>query len=49
MVEEEPEISRETILKTFAEDLGKRKICVRFVPQCLTDELKAQDCKLFKS
>jgi hypothetical protein len=40
-MEEELEISRETIRKILMEDLGKRKICAGFVPHCLTDEQKA--------
>jgi hypothetical protein len=41
MMEEKLEISRETILKILVEDLGKRKICARFVPYCLTEKQKA--------
>jgi hypothetical protein len=41
MIEEELEIGREAIRKFLVEDLGKRKICARFVPHCWTDEQKA--------
>jgi hypothetical protein len=50
MVEEELEISRETIRIILVEDLGKLKICARFVLHCLTDEKKAlrlQACQEF--
>jgi hypothetical protein len=50
MMEMELHISRETIRKILMEDLGKRKICPRFVPHCLTDEQKAlrlQACQEF--
>jgi hypothetical protein len=40
MMEEELEISRETIRKILLENLGKRKISARFVPHCLADEQK---------
>jgi hypothetical protein len=40
-MEEELEISRETIRKILMKDLGKRKICAWFVPHCLADEQKA--------
>jgi hypothetical protein len=49
-MEEELEISRETIFKILMEDLGKRKIWVTFVPHCLTDEQKAlrlQACRVY--
>jgi hypothetical protein len=45
-MEEELEISRETIRKILMEDLGKRKNCASFVPRCLTDEQKAQTSSL---
>jgi hypothetical protein len=41
MMAEEPEISRETIRKILVEDLGKRKICARFVPHCVANERNA--------
>jgi hypothetical protein len=41
MMEEELEISRETIYKSLIEVLGKWKICTRFIPHCLTIEQKA--------
>jgi hypothetical protein len=41
MMKEELEISRETIFRILVEDLGRRKICARFVPYCVTDERKA--------
>jgi hypothetical protein len=50
MMEEELEISRETIRKILVEDLGKWKIYERFVPQCLTDEqiaIRLQACQEF--
>jgi hypothetical protein len=50
MMEEELEISRETIRSFLVEDLGKRKICARFVPHYLADEQKAlrlQTCQEF--
>jgi hypothetical protein len=40
-MEEELEISRETICKILAEGLRKREICSRFVPHCMTDVKKA--------
>jgi hypothetical protein len=50
MMEEELEISRETIRSFLVEDLGKRKICARFVPHYLADEhnaLRLQACQEF--
>jgi hypothetical protein len=47
---EELEICRETIRSFLLEDLGKRKICARFVPHYLADEQKAlrlQACQVF--
>jgi hypothetical protein len=41
MMEEELEIRRETFREILMDDLGKRNICARFVPRCLTDERKA--------
>jgi hypothetical protein len=49
-IEEELEINRETVLRIFVGDLGKGKICARFVPHCLTNEQKAlrlQACQEF--
>jgi hypothetical protein len=49
-MEEELEISRETIRRILVEDLGKLMICARFVPHCLTDEqktLRLQSCQEF--
>jgi hypothetical protein len=48
IMEEELEISRETIRRLLVEDLGKQKICSRFIPHCLTDEqqvLRLQACQ----
>jgi hypothetical protein len=50
MMEKELEISRETTRKILMEDLGKQKICTRFVPHCLADEqkpLRLQACQRF--
>jgi hypothetical protein len=38
MVEEELKIRRETVPKILVEDLGKWKICSKFVLHSLTDE-----------
>src|SRR5579863_5375676 len=40
MMEDELGVSRETIRQILVDDLGKRKICARFVPHCLTPEHK---------
>lgn len=40
MMEETLNINRETIRLIVTEDLGKRKLCARFVPHVLTDEQK---------
>jgi hypothetical protein len=50
MMEEELEVSRETTREVFVEDLGKQKICSKFVPHCLTNEqkvLRLQACQEF--
>jgi hypothetical protein len=50
MMEEELEISRETICKILMEDVRKWKICTRSVPHCLTYEqkvLRLQACQEF--
>jgi hypothetical protein len=39
---EELGISKDTVHTIVCEDLGKRKICSRFVPHKLTDEQKAK-------
>jgi hypothetical protein len=41
MMEEELKISRKRICRILVEDLGKWKICVRFVLHCLAEEQKA--------
>jgi hypothetical protein len=41
MMEEELEISKETIRVILVEDLGKREICAKVVLHCLADEQKA--------
>jgi hypothetical protein len=48
MMKEVLEITREIIRKILMEDLGKRKICARSVPQYLPDE-QISDCKLVKN
>jgi len=40
MLADEVNIGKDTVRKTAAEDLRKRKICSRFVPQSLTPEQK---------
>lgn len=48
MMEEALDINRETIRTILHEDLGKTKVCARFVPHELTDEQKAarlQHCR----
>jgi hypothetical protein len=41
MMEKKLKISKETICKILTKNLGKWKICARFVPYCLTNEQKA--------
>jgi hypothetical protein len=38
MMEEELEISKETTCRFTAVNVGKKEICARVVPHCLTDE-----------
>jgi len=48
MIEEALAINRETIRSILHEDLGKRKVCARFVPRELTEEQKGarlQHCR----
>jgi hypothetical protein len=50
LMDEKLEIIRETVRKILVKDLGKRKICARFVQHCLTNEQKAlrwQACQEF--
>jgi hypothetical protein len=50
MMEEELEISKETIHKILVEGLGRREFCGRFVPHCWPEEQKAillQACQDF--
>jgi hypothetical protein len=50
ILEEELETSRETVRSILVGDLGKRKMCSRFVMPCLTDKQKAgrlQVCQEF--
>jgi len=42
MMAEELGISKDTVHTIVREDLGKRKICTRFVPHKLTDEQKSK-------
>jgi hypothetical protein len=41
MMEAAMNINRETIRTILHEDLGKTKVCTKFVPHTLTDEQKA--------
>jgi hypothetical protein len=41
VIEEELELSTETIRRNLVKYLGKWKICTRFVPHCLTNDQKA--------
>jgi hypothetical protein len=41
LMEEELEISRETVRRILVQDIGKRKMNAWFVPRCLTDEQEA--------
>ncbi|KAJ4444890.1 hypothetical protein ANN_06688 [Periplaneta americana] len=42
LISEELDISKDTVHTIIRDDLGKRKICSRFVPHKLTDEQKAK-------
>jgi hypothetical protein len=48
MMEEELEISRETIRRILMGDLGKRNICPRFVPRCWMNR-RLSDCEPIKN
>lgn len=45
LIAEELGISKDTVGTIVHEELGKRKICSRFVPHMLTDEQKARRCE----
>ena len=40
MIAESLNVPKTVLLRTLEEDLGKRKLCARFVPHCLTPEQK---------
>ena len=40
MIDDRLNIGKETVRRIATEDLGKRKICARFVPHALTTEQK---------
>jgi hypothetical protein len=40
MIAESLNFPKTVLLRTLEEDLGKRKLCARFVPHCLTPEQK---------
>lgn len=40
LIEEETGIPKSTVYRILTEDLGKRKVCARFVPHTLTDDQK---------
>ena len=42
LMAEELGVSKDTVYTIVREDLGKRKICSRFVPHKMTDEQKAK-------
>ena len=42
MIADRLNIGKETVRRIVTEDLGKRKICVRFVPHALTTEQKQE-------
>ena len=42
MIADRLNIGRETVRRIVTEDLGKRKICARFVPHAMTTQLKQE-------